>query len=244
MKNIDFIQKEIFLDTFDVIAFILDFLEQDVNKIIEKVDIPTFYLLDSYHLISLVLRAKRNIFLEYDAHISEEALNDLEITVKNSNLFLASIGFESSLFMKEQTPNTTHNFEPELILHEKENIYTIQPQVLFFKDSLKMVCEDIFYTHIDISDMNLVFNKKIDSKKCTNCSDCIIACPTSALFHNTAQDTISFQSGNCIGCQICEDVCQTAAITKSNSLNLIEYMFNKTEKLVTFKQSFHEEKDA
>lgn len=103
------------LENFDVNSFVFEFINSEKNHIIEKIDIPTFSMFDSYHLISIVLRTKQNIFLEYDEHISEHALNYIESVIQNANYFLVFIGSESSLFLKP--------FKKEIPDHNRRNLF-------------------------------------------------------------------------------------------------------------------------
>ena len=242
------------LKEFDVISFIFDFLEKDENRIIEKMDIPTLGIFNPYHLISLVLRTKRNLFLEYDQTNTEHNLNYLEKIVQQSNLFLASIGFESSLFIRayktESDINNKNSFSPYLTPEKYEQETTLPKKLVLFKNSLKIVCEDIATHLYDLSDLNTLFNKQINKLSCTNCIDCITFCPTNALFQSADKSSILFQSGKCIGCNICETVCKTQAIEQNNEIDLIQYMFDQTQQLVEFNHNeqfnsiFTSERDA
>lgn len=238
------------LSTFDMSTFIFSFLEKESNQIIEKIDVPHFGMFDSYHLISLVLRAKRNIFLQFDENSSSDDLEYIESQIKQSNLFLSSIAFESSLFLKphksELSNSSRRNLFKTLIQTKNElqqensmskkltqEQKTLPAKVTLFKNSLKLVCEDLIRTQISTENLPL-FNQKIDFQACTNCVECITFCPTNALFQSATKESIYFQSGKCIGCNICHQVCQTNAIKEENNLDLIAFMFDKAQKLVEF----------
>lgn len=240
------------LENFDVNGFVFEFINSEKNQIIEKIDIPTFSMFDSYHLISIVLRSKQNIFLEYDDNISEHALNYIESVVQNANYFLAFIGSESSLFLKpfkkELQDHSRRNLFRQLVQTNKElnkeihisarlneHEKNVPAKHILFKNSLKLVCEDIQQQELQVNhEHTIVFSKIIDFERCTNCVECITFCPTQALFQNSTKDAIYFQSGKCIGCQICEQVCQPNAIKTHSNLNIIDHMFDRAHKLVEF----------
>jgi ferredoxin len=238
------------LSTFDMSAFIFNFLEKDINQIIEKIDIPHFGMLDSHHLISLVLRSKRNLFLQFDGNSSSKDLDYIESQIKQSNLFLSSIGVEHSLFLKphqSELQNNTRRHLFKTLVQAKNGLQqnssvsqkltqeqkTLPAKVTLFKNSLKLVCEDIVNTQISTQDLPL-YNQKIDFQHCTNCVECITFCPTNALFQSATKESINFQSGKCIGCNICHQVCQHNAIQEEKNLDLIAFMFDKAELLVKF----------
>jgi len=236
------------LSNFDLTSFIFTFLEKETNIIVEKVDIPDFGIVDVYSLLCIVLRAKCNIFLEYHANTSMATLDYLESQIQKSNLFLAAIGFEHSLFMRQHNEpvdtsrrslfktlfNATQELQQETNSSKQLNQHhkTLPSKMVLFKNSLKLVCEDMNHM-IDIENLPL-YNQKIDFENCTNCVECITFCPTQALFQNSSKESIFFQSGKCIGCSICHEVCQHQAIQKEYHLDLIEFMFDKAQKLVEF----------
>jgi ferredoxin len=238
------------LETFDVNEFVFTFLQQEKNTIVHKIDIPTFGMLDAYNLISIVLRAKKNIFLHYyEEDLALDTLDYIDAVVCLSNEFLVKIGVEHSLFLKQKQAdvqnthrrglfktliNTKKELQKEFTLTQKLNEHdkAMPVKQMLFKNSLKLVCEDI---RTQISTQNrLVFNKQIDFNACTNCVECVTFCPTQALFQNASKDAIYFQSGKCIGCDICEDVCKHGAIEQNDDLDMIGYMFDKAQKLVEF----------
>jgi len=237
------------LEHFDAVDFIFEFLDKQTNIIIEKIDVPHFGVFDSMILISLVLRTKHNIFLEYQTPISQLHLDYIDECIKSSNFFLASIGFEHSLFLKphkEELQSSRRNLFQSLIkskdalLKEEHGSQKLNQtkknlpsKFIFFKNSLKLVCEDIANTFVSTHQLPL-FNQKIDFNRCTNCIECITFCPTNALFQNESKESIIFQSGKCIGCDICHQVCKEGAIEENYHLDLIEFMFDRSIKLVEF----------
>ena len=238
------------LESFDVIHFIFSFLKKEVNTIVEKIDIPHFGIFDASTLISLILRAKHTIFLEYHPMDCMRDLDYIEEQVHLCNHFLSTIGVEYSLFLKpHQTPieNTTRRTLFKNIMHANQEIQqpntmsqklvehqkTLPAKMVLLKNSLKLVCEDITNTQISTDHLPL-FNQKIEFEHCTNCVECITFCPTNALFQSSSKESIFFQSGKCIGCNICHDVCQPHAIKEKEEIDLIEFMFDKAEKLVEF----------
>lgn len=240
------------LENFDVNSFVLEFLKSDNNRIVETIDIPSFGMFDTYHLLSLVLRARHNIFLEYKESITSKELDYIDEVVQKSNYFLASIGFESSLFLKQHQKEVQNSARRNLFknlvqtkkeltkevkvshkLNEKEK--TVPSKLILFKNSLKLVCEDIQQPLLNIDDEKTVlYNKSIDFDACTNCVECITFCPTNALFQSPAKDAIYFQAGKCIGCEICQSVCQPNAIKSESTLDMIAYMFDQAAQLVEF----------
>lgn len=238
------------LETFDVNEFVFAFLQQEKNSIVHKQDIPSFGMLSSFHLASIVLRAKKNIFLHYyEEDVSVETLDYIQTRIKQSNHFLATLGIENSLFLKSQLNkevNTQRRGLLKTLVHSKKELQkeftfteklnehdkAMPAQNILFKNSLKLVCEDI-QTQIN-TQSGMVFNKQIDFNACTNCVECVTFCPTQALFQNASKDAIYFQSGKCIGCDICEQVCKHQAIEPNESLDMITYMFDKAQKLVEF----------
>lgn len=239
------------IDSFDVNHFVLTFCENDQNKIIEKIEIPTFSMFDTYHLISIVLRKKANIFLEYNKNINKLSREYIENIIEESNYYLRLMGREDSLFLKMHEPILEDNerrnlfthltqrnreFKEDQSLSLKLNEYekTLPSKVILLKNSLKLVCEDLYTTKISIDNKSLFFNKIISYEACTNCVDCITFCPTQALFQNTAKDQIYFSSGKCIGCDICQEVCKTNAISEQQEIDLIEFAFNKARCEVSF----------
>lgn len=238
------------LENFDINSFVFEFINSEKNRIIEKIDVPAFGMFDSYHLLSIVLRTKMNIFLEYSENISSEQLDYIHTVTQKSNHFLASLGCENSLFLKEPTKkvedNTRRNLFKTLIqtknelskevkishkLNEKEK--TVPAKLILFKNSLKLVCEDI-HQQLTLDETALVFNKSIDFNTCTNCAECVTFCPTNALYQGSSKESLYFQSGKCIGCDICHSVCQPHAISNQSDLDIIDYMFDKAQKLVEF----------
>lgn len=236
------------LSHFDVNNFIFSFLEKHINIIVEKVDIPDFGMLDSLYLLSIALRAKRNIFLEYHDTTPSSTLDYIEQEIKKSNLFLYSIGMENSFFMRQHQNSVdvtrrglfktiihaSHELQHDKSTAQKLNEHQkmVPPKMILLKNSLKLVCEDI---HSMINTQNIpIFNQKINSQQCTNCIECITFCPTHALFQNESKESILFQSGKCIGCNICHHVCKHNAIQEEYAVDLIDFMFDRVQKLVEF----------
>lgn len=237
------------LSTFDINNFILSFANKDENIVVEKIDVPHFGMLNVHHLISLSLRSKRTLFLEYHENNSNQSLDYIEEQIQQCNLFLSTIGFEYSIFLRQhqrKIETSRRNLFKTIAVAQNELLQetntrkvltqsqkSLPSKIVLFKNSLKLVCEDISNTYISTNNLP-VYTYKIDFQNCTNCVDCVTFCPTNALFQNDSKERIFFQSGKCIGCAICQQVCKYNAIDTDNHLDLITYMFDKTEQLVEF----------
>lgn len=237
------------LSTFDMNNFIFSFLKKEENIIIEKTDVPHFGMFDVAHLISLSLRSKRNLFLEYDNNNSPASLDYIEQQINQCNRFLSVIGMEYSIFLRQhqRTIETSRRnlFKTIALAHNElvqetsmskaltQEHKTLPSKVVLLKNSLKLVCEDINTASISIHNLP-IFNYAIQFQNCTNCVECVTFCPTNALFQNDSKESILFQSGKCIGCAICQQVCKHNAIEVNNEIDLIDFMFDKTQQLVKF----------
>ena len=86
------INEEFNLHNFNVNEFVINFSESYSNKIIDKIDISNLLQLDSYDLISIVLRKKSNIFIQFDENSSKKFLDILYLRVETTNSILRSLG--------------------------------------------------------------------------------------------------------------------------------------------------------
>jgi len=80
--------------------------------------------------------------------------------------------------------------------------------------------------------LNSLVNSKEFDKSCTNCGDCIQFCPTDALFYSSDMLSIFINSAKCIGCEICHEICKVDAISKSESLNIVDFL--RPKELISF----------
>lgn len=214
------------LENFDINRFIYDFCKNDSNKICDKTSIPSLAMLDSYHLISIVLRKRENIFLEHSKKISLKAFEFIENSIEEANYLLHSMGNQNSIFIKEiedKYPFSKSLFNKPISIDSK-----VPYKLSFMNDSLKIGCEDFTNTILYIENKDTFFNKSISSEACKYCKECITNCPTNALFSNNEKKEIHFISGKCIGCNNCISICSNEAITSSNSIDLIEFAFTQS----------------
>lgn len=234
------------LQTFDSVDFVLKVCAAAKNKIIDKVDVPSLAVFDENHFISIVLRTKKDLTLVCE---NENILQYLEEKIDISNRFLTEIGISQKVTLqthqtkiKEQRRNILkifNNLKNEVSKEEKATQKLNQAQKLvpakkiLLKNSLKTM--DFDFETLEIQTTNFINNRNISYDKCTNCGDCITFCPTEALFCSSAKDGIYFQSGKCIGCNICEAVCKEEAISKSKSLKLFNFAFDRPISLVSFR---------
>ncbi|MFY9073786.1 4Fe-4S binding protein [Malaciobacter mytili] len=239
------------LENFDTEEFILNFINTQKSTILEKVDIPSFGMLDSHHLLTIIIRKKENLYLEYD-----EACKNLEYLKqiqKQTNNFLQSINFKYKVELKKHIDelNIENKIRRNLFKTIFENKKQLQKEtsvsnnlkiknnetiskLILLKNSIKLIIEEVENIELSTLDSTLLFNKQIDFNSCTNCLDCINFCPTNALFQNEKKDSIYFQAGKCIGCNICDDICKEKAISNKEKINLIDFTFDKASKLVEF----------
>lgn len=237
------------LENFDVENFILKFINDKKDVIIEKIDIPSFGMLDIHHLITLLLRKQESITLEYDE--DSKNIEYLQLLILEANLFVKNLGFDyeikkishndkvenklrrnlfkSILSSKKELQNKS-SIRSKINQNEKET----PAKLIILKNSLKLISEKTDLSRLEIEDSSFIFNKKIDYNSCTNCLDCITFCPTNSLFQNSAKDSIFYQAGKCIECHICSEICKEKAINKSQNVNLFDFTFDKAEQLVKF----------
>lgn len=245
------------VENFDVNEFVLSLLNKDTHEIIEKQDIPSLSMLDTPHLISLVLRKRQNILLKYSENISENSLAYIQERVRHTNAFLTQISWESSVFLQEIKTDTSRRSLFKTLFKSNQTIQSqsnatkqlfekekLSAKMTLLKNSIKMTCEDFGTAHISAENSSVFFNKEISYDACTNCVECITFCPTDALFQNSQKDEIYFSSGKCIGCNICQEVCKTQAITSNEHIDLIEFAFSKASKKVHFEYATCEECNA
>lgn len=238
------------LENFDIEEFILNFINTEKSTILEKVDIPSFGILDIHHLLAIVIRKKQNLYLEYD-----EACKNLEYLKKiqsQANNFLQTISFKYKVELKKHIDEidienkvrrnlfktifeNKKNLQKETSISNNLKIKTNEniSKLILLKNSFKSIIEEIDNTELS-TDTGFLFNKQIDFNLCTNCLDCINFCPTNALFQNEKKDSIYFQTSKCIGCSICDDICKEKAISNKQNINLINFTFDKALKLVEF----------
>ena len=228
--------ENISLDTFDINSFVSDFCENDSNTICDKKSLPSLAMLDSYHLISIVLRKRENIFLEHTNSISNKAFEFIEDSIEKANYLLHSMGNQNSIFIKtvEDKYPTIEALRTKNL--EKENSNTPY-KLSFMNDSLKIGCEDFNSTVLTIDNKETFFNKTICNDSCENCQDCVNNCPTNALYTNEAKNEIHFISGKCIGCNNCINNCSKDAISSVDSIDLIEFAFNQSRLEVSFSRN-------
>lgn len=238
------------LDTFDVNDFVINFPNLQKENIIEKIDIPSLSMFDTYHLISLVIRNKCDIALEHDENTNQNILNYISNKVELSNSFLNSLNIQNRISVKAHTTqlednkrrglfknifNAAQELKKEQQTTKKlnENDKQVPVKNILFKNSIKMIAAELQNNKID-TNKSFIFNKDISYDKCTNCCECITFCPTEALFQGSAKSSILFQPGKCIGCGICIDVCKEDAIEKLPSVDIVTLAFDQASELVTF----------
>lgn len=60
----------------------------------------------------------------------------------------------------------------------------------------------------------------VKSEFCTECHDCVIACPAGAIQYEHENDTdfalLTFDYSKCVYCGLCVDVCPTGALVQTN----------------------------
>jgi len=227
------------MNDFNVNDFVVSFCEDDENKISDRVTIPNILLLDCYDLVSIVLRKRCNIFIQFTQEHSKEYLDILYLRIEQTNSILRSLGNlnyviisknNSSLQIDDSQPQEMPQFSEDF----NENVALLLNKLDVLKISIKLCCEDLPITELQTDENSIFFNKDIDASLCDNCGDCVQYCPTHALQYNEHKNRIFFTSGKCIGCDLCNQVCQCNAIVKNTHVDLIEFAFDRTLKKIDF----------
>lgn len=237
------------IENFDVENFVLDFISKDKNLIIEKIDLPSFGMLDIHHLITILLRKKENIVLEYDEN--SRNINYIEEEIRKTNNFIKTLNFNFTILIqvhKDKVENKLRRNLFKSILSSKKELAKeskisskinekntkIPAKLVLLKNSLKLISEKTDLEKVYLEKSSFITNKTINYESCTNCLDCITFCPTDSLFQNSEKDSIFFQTGKCIECRICNDICKENAIFENENINLFDFTFDRAEELVKF----------
>lgn len=231
--------KEVYnVKKFNVSKFVVEFCENQSNKIIDGLTVPNLLVLDTYDLLSIILRKKSNIFIQFEANNKEEYLDALYLRIEVTNAILRSLGNMNYLIVSKTTPQSSTEIIRENVQVSSddfnENVVQLLVKLGILKTSLKLSCEDLPITHIQTEEPTVFFNKDIDNTKCTNCANCITYCPTQAFSYNETKDSILFISGKCIGCNLCETMCEEKAVINNPHINLIDFAFDVSSKKITF----------
>ena len=178
--------------------------------------------------------------------------------IEKSNEFLNACGVESEIIVlqerEEEEENSrramfkaafskakdvindenVNNTSSMTLAHQKDqNSGKLPLKFLHLKQALK---ENISKFEITKHNTNfgLFAHKEISFSDCTNCGDCINFCPTEALLHTSDKQGINFNVGNCITCGICDHICKPNAIKTSDSVDLVNFAYDRGEELVHY----------
>lgn len=237
------------LESFDINGFVLDFIQKEVNVIVDGIDVPTFGMFDAHHIVSLVLRKKENIEFVTTTQTNEKIKFYIQEKVTIANRFLQEIEFSFNAkinYIEKDIDSKKRGLLKNIFTITKElkkddgvskNLKKTQkytpPKLLMLKNSIKLISEELKKEEIPTI-KGLIANKEIDFLSCTNCGECVHFCPTDALFRPTQNDTIMFTSGKCISCGICKMVCASDAISSPSTINLIRFAYDQAEVLVQY----------
>ncbi len=220
--------EAITIESFNIDNFCHNFISDGKNIISCEGQIPCIGVFDRYNLVLLSLRNKNEISIsikecnecEYSKNILEFFLEELKI----ANSFLSAINrTQISLLEREIKARREifNRFVNILKGEKKEQISTnsnTPNKLLNLKNELIKLEEN---PKLNLLDYSLFGDKKVSSS-CTGCDECVLFCPTNALFSNrdSSKYELFFESFRCIECGICEDICKRGAIEKNSTLYL------------------------
>ena len=237
------------VDFFDPSSYIISLNNNNVTLSCKK-DTPCLSVFSTQHLISLALR-KDSVKCDLSS------CDGCELNRDNNtyNSILERIK-EANKFLNETKTDKTIKIEKENIISPRRAIFKklfkstkeimdkgidtkelisqknrIPIKNVIFKNSIKKSVDSIKNSNIS-TNYTFLANKEINFDLCTNCGDCVKFCPTNALFYSQDGTSIWFQSGKCIACEICNDICKPKAIKNRESIDLIEYAFDRGKELV------------
>ncbi|QOG11728.1 4Fe-4S binding protein [Arcobacter sp. FWKO B] len=237
------------LESFDITNFVLEFVQKDTNTVTDGLDIPTLAMLDVHHIVSMIIRKKSNLEFIATSQTKEKIIKYISDKIDTANLFLEQIksGYKAQLVVQSTSSDIkkrgllknifsiTKDIKQDInaSTHLKKAQKFVPPKVTLFKNSLKLIADELEVDTINTV-KGLIANKKIDFQTCTNCGECAHFCPTQALFRTSDNDGIYFQSGKCIGCGVCKMVCEPNAITSPSTVELNRFMFDQADLLVQY----------
>lgn len=243
------------LQNFDPNSFTLLFKSSENEKISCKSNTSCLAAFDAKHFVTMALSSEKTPLCDLshcatcEMNHDHEISSEIEYRIKRANEFMHTLGLEQGVAVNYE-PEEKKRFaafkqaiknvsdtrqEGATELFKSDNSRTILKDTLF-KNALREQMRNIEKTQID--DRHLLFvNKAIDFDSCTNCQECVVFCPTDALFATSDKQGVAFNGGACVGCGICEDVCRPDAITSSSEYDLVNFVYDRAVELVHYEMA-------
>lgn len=230
-------------------SYILSLNEKNVMLSCKK-DSPCLSVFSSQDFISMALRkdeVRCDLSHCENCELNKEnkTYNSITERVKEANRFLNETGLNKEIKIEEKNvDNQRRSLFKKLFKSTKELIgegidvkelsnarNRIPIKNIILKNSIKK-SKDVIKNNTISTSYSFLADKEIDFDLCTNCGDCVKFCPTDALFYSQEGSSIWFQNGKCIGCEICNDICKPKAVKNKESIDLIEYAYDRGKELV------------
>ncbi len=232
------------LEFFDPNGYILG-----VGKEVElscKKDIPCLSVFDVQHFARMLLESDR-VACDF-SHCKECALNpegktleSIKERIKEAEDFVKTLGVEKNIeeftfksdrrgFFKSIFKATKELSEDMDISELMTPLNRIPVKNTLLKNVVKQRYKELQNTTLPTT-FSFLANKHIE-QSCNNCGECVQFCPTDALFSAKEGTAIWFMAGKCIACGICNDVCEPKSIYNEETIDIIEWAFDRGKELI------------
>ena len=248
------------LISFDANAYTATFAQNEEKLLSCKKSTICLGAFDAYHYITMALSSEIAPICDL-AHCAECPLNKeqkvedfIRHEIEKANSFLYANELAQKIIIQEEKPeenakrmlfkaaiskvkNAANENEVQALsmtlAYQKNNPSVIPLKFLAFKTAIR---ENItkFSKTSHQSGFGLFTKKEISFETCTNCGDCTQFCPSEALMSTNNKQGISFNIGNCISCNICNDICKVNAITDVDSVDLVDFAYDRGTQLVHY----------
>jgi Pyruvate/2-oxoacid:ferredoxin oxidoreductase delta subunit len=240
------------IESFDENRFILQFAASDETLLSCNYNTPCLAVFDQHHFIAAAMQKGRDFGCDLShcatcGFANAGAIREIiEERVAEANRFLAELGLEARIGTEPANlPSGRRGFFKKLsqiainqTLIEKQKISGVNPTATpvpikktLVKNRLKEWLETSDKEQVD-NGFSFIANKRVDAARCSNCGECSAYCPTKAFSMDTTKERLFFQLGKCISCGICKQVCPEKCVEDAQGFNLINYAFDRAEKLV------------
>jgi len=249
------------LVSFDANAYVASFKENEDKLLSCKKSTTCLAAFDAHHYITMALMSEEAPVCDL-AHCGDCVLNKdkkvetfIRLEIDKASRFLEACKAKNLLEIREEKPeeNTkrmlfktafakvknaaTESSDITTIAmtqaYQKNNHGAVPLKFLAFKNAIRENIQKLEKTSHE-SGFGLFTKKKILFKDCTNCGDCTQFCPTEALISTKNKQGINFNIGNCISCSICNDICKTNAIIDIDTIDLVDFAYDRGVELVYY----------
>lgn len=244
------------LETFDPNSFVLELTSKEDKAVSCKKDASCLGAFDIAHYMTMALKNETEVTCDL-SHCATCEMNkenalfeDIEGKIDLANIYLDSFGIEKKIAKNMEAEETKQSrFAMFKKAHStvtnsgKEGATDIFAQSgskiplknLMLKNALRENMQAISNPKMKI---NPIFaSQEISFDKCTNCHECVMFCPTDALFGTDDKQGVMFNGGNCIACGICHEVCVEDAIHTPKEFDIVPIIYDRVEELVRYEMA-------